>query len=452
LEEDEKMELAELAVKKALSMGVTEAEAYIQKAKTIRVEFAEEIENFTTVESIGISLRVALGKKIAIYSTSVLDKNEISEAATRVVKIAKVAPEDPHWENMNKKFGKAPAEGYYDETLENPDYQKIVETLKSAVNRMKSYDKRVRPTRGFLMTSISNVSIANSYNESCERKETNIGVWMRTKAEEAGMKSTGGEHQQARFWKEISFEELADKAAEKAVKFLKAKPISSDKMSVIIRNQIFANIFGVILSGPINADWVQKGRSPLANKLGSQIASENINIVDDGITRGGWRTKPFDDEGHQTQRTPVIEKGILKNYLYDTYTALKDNVESTGNAQRPYYWINPQPSPNNLILKPEEASPEEIIRGTKRGIYIEQTIGEWLSNAVSGNLNATVTHGYLVENGEITEPIKGVVISGNFYELLKNGIEVIGNDPRNSMQNYSPTVKLTQLTIAGKQG
>jgi PmbA protein len=450
LEEGEIMELAELAVKKALSMGITEAEAYIQRAKTIRVEFTEEIENFKTAESIGMSLRVALGKKIALYSTSILNESEISEAAARAVKIAKVAPEDPHWENMNKKFSKAPAEGYYDETIGKLDYQEIVETLSSAVNCMKSYDKRVTPTRGFLMTSISNVSIANNYNESCERKETGIGVWMRTKAEEAGIKSTGTEHQQARFWKEIDFEDLADKAAEKAIKFLRAKPISSDKMSVIIRNQVFANIFGVILSGPINADWVQKGRSPLSNKLGTQIASENINIVDDGIMHGGWRTKPFDDEGHPTQRTSVIENGILKNYLYDTYTALKDKIESTGNAQRPYYWINPQPSPNNLILELGEASPEEMIGETKRGIYIEETIGEWLSNPVSGNLNATVTHGYLVESGELTEPIKGVVISGNFYELLKTGIEVVGNDLRNSMQNYSPTVKLTQMTIAGK--
>ena len=444
------MEFAELTVKKALGIGATEAEAYVQKVRTIRVEFSETIENFKTVESIGMNLRVALGKKTAMYSTSILDESEISEAAAKAVKIAKVAPEDPHWKHMNKKFGKASAEGCYDSTLENLDYQKIIETLISAINRMKGYDKRVKPTRGSFSTSMSNVSIANSYNENCERRETHISVLMSTKAEEAKMKSTGTEYQEARSWKEIDFEDLAVKAAEKAVKFLRAKPISSCKIPVIIRNQIFANILGVILSGPINADWVQKGRSPLSNKLGTQIASETIEIVDDGIMPGGWRTKPFDDEGHPTQRTPVIEDGVLKNYLYDTYTALKDDVESTGNAQRLRYWMNPQPAPNNLILKPREASPEEIICGTKRGIYIEDTIGEWLSNPVSGNLNATVTHGYLVENGELTEPIKGVVISGDFYEIFKNGIEIIGNDLRNNMQNYSPTVKLTQLTIAGK--
>ena len=444
------MELTELAVKEALSMDATEAEAYVQRVKAIQVTFSEEIENLKTIESVGMNLRVALGKRTATYSTSILEESEIKEAAAKAVKIARVSPEDPHWRHLNRRFGETPAEGYYDSTLENLDYQEMVETLISAVNSMKSYDKRVKPTRGFLTTALSNVSIANSYDESCERRETRVAIWMRTKAEEGGKKSTGTEHQESRFWKEIDFEDLAVKAAEKAVKFLRAKPIPSGKMSVIFRNQIFASILGVILSGPINADWIQKGRSPLSNKLGERIASENINLVDDGTMRGGWRTKPFDDEGYPTQRTSVIGKGVLKSYLYDTYTALKDNVESTGNAQRLYYWMNPQPSPNNLILKPGQATPQEIIHETKKGVYVEETIGEWLSNPVSGNLNATISHGYLVEKGELTEPIKGVVISGNFYEILRDGIELLGNDLRNSAQNYSPTVKITQLTIAGK--
>lgn len=444
------MELAEIAVKKALSLGATEAEAYLQRAETVRVQFAEEIESFKTVESWGIGLRVALGKKVAIYSTSILDEGEISEAVARAVRIAKVAPDDPGWRHLNSRFDKTPAQGYCDDTLKALDYGEIVEAIGSAISLMRDYDRRVRPTRGILSITSSNLSLANSFNESCGREETFVAVWMRTKAKEAGMESTSSQHQEARFWGEINFEELAVRAAEKAVTFLKAKPISSGKTPVIFRNQVFASILGVMLSGPINADWVQKGRSPLSNKLGTQIASEDIIIIDDGIMSGGWRTKPFDDEGHPTQRTSVIEKGILNCYLYDTYTALKDDVESTGNAQRPYYWMAPQPAPNNLILKPGGASSDEIIHETRRGIYVEETIGEWLSNPVSGELNATVTHGYLVKNGELTEPIKGVVISGNFYELLKEGVEMLGSDLRNNMQNYSPTVKIAQLTIAGK--
>ena len=444
------MEIAEIAVKKALNFGATEAEAYVQKTKTLWIEFAEKIESLKTIESIGLGLRVAINKKVAIHSASILSEEEAEKAAEKAVKIAKVASEDPDWKNLNKKFGKSSAEGFFDDKLEKLDYSEIVEKLTSAIEKISEYDKRVKPTRGLLTTSIVDTVIANNYGEKNERKETYLAAWMRAKAEEGGEKSTGTEDCETKFYKEMKLEEMAEKAAEKAVKFLKAKPIESGEIPVIIRNKVFANILGVILSGPLNADWVQKGRSPLSNKIGAQIASQNINLVDDGTMHGGWRTRPFDDEGCPTQKTILIENGVLRNYLYDTYTALKNNVESTGNAYRRQYWMPPQPFPSNLVLNPGTSSPEEIIGETKRGVFVEDTIGEWLSNPVSGNLNATITHGYLIENGDLAKPIKGVVISGNFYELLKNGIELVGNDLRNSMQNYSPTVKLSKITIAGK--
>jgi PmbA protein len=456
-EEGETVELADSAVKKALSAGATEAEAYVQRINNVSVTFQDKIENIKTVESTGIGLSVAVGKKNAIYSTSILDEKEIDEAAKKAVKIAKVASEDSRWKHFNKQFGKTSVEGCYDKKLENPDYKEITETLISAVSCMKDFDKRVRPTRSFLFTALENVSVANSYRESIERRATEVVVYLTSKVEEAGMNSTGAENQQARTWKEIRFDDLATRAAEQAVKYLKAKVISSTKMPVIIRNQIFANLLGIFLSGPINADWVQKGRSPMAGKLGKQVASQNVKLIDDGTMPGGFSTRPFDDEGHPTQRTPIIEKGVLKNYLYDNYTAMQDNVESTGNATKGIgYWTRPQPTPSNLILKPEKTPLEEIIQATEKGLYVEQTIGEWLSNPVSGNLNATVTHGFLIENGKETQPVNGVIIAANFHELLMSGIQMIGNDPRSSIglgagaTVYSPTIKLAELTIAGK--
>src|SRR5512137_1601368 len=115
------MQLADLAVKKALNAGATEAEAYVQRTNTVLVTFAEKIENLKTVESTGIGLRVAVGKKTAIYASSILDEEEIHNVALKAVKIARVAPEDSHWKNFNKRFAKTPVEGCYDKKLENPD-------------------------------------------------------------------------------------------------------------------------------------------------------------------------------------------------------------------------------------------------------------------------------------------------------------------------------------------
>jgi PmbA protein len=455
LEEGERLAIADEAVKKALKAGASEAEAYVQRTNTVFVTFTDKVENLKNVESTGVGLRVAVGKRTAMCSTSVLSDDDFDAVAGRAVKIARVAPEDSSWRGFNKKFGRTTVEECYDKKLEDLEYEEITETLVAAAACMKRRDKRVVPTRSFCSVSLENVSVANSDEESVERRGTDIGVFFTGKVEEAGVNSTGAEQQQARSWREIEFGGLATRAAEKAVKYLGAKPVPSGKMAVILRNQVFANLMGIFLGLPVCADWMQQGRSPFAERLKAQVASADVDVVDEGVMKGGLRTRSFDDEGHGTQKTPIIVKGVLENFLYDGYTALKDGVESTGNAGRLGYWMKPQPFPSNLVFRRGKAVLEEMIRETKMGLYVDQTIGEWLSNPVSGNLNATVTHGFLIENGEQTLPVNGVVLAGNFHELLRGGVELIGNDVRSNValggaSVYSPTVKLAELTVAGK--
>ncbi len=444
------MNMDNLAIKKATSLGATEVEICTQKTQKTYVEFSTEIETLKTIESVGIGLRLALGKKLATYATSILNENEIENAVDKAIRIAKTAPEDANWKHFNTEYGKSPVKGTYDKTFEILDCDTIVKTLNSCMKTMTTFEKKVKPTRGFFQSQIAETTVSNSHGESSQRKETSVEIWIRTKANEAGYESTGNEDQQSRFWKDIDFDGLSFRAAEKAVKMLKAKPIPSTKTAVIVRNQVFANILGIMLGPAISADWVQKGRSPLSAKLGKDVASNNFEVVDDGTLENGYRTRPFDDEGHPTQKTPIITAGTLKNYLYDSYTALKGSAKSTGNASRPNLWTKPQPATSNLQLNAGKLKADEIIEETRNGVYIDETIGEWLSNPVSGNLNATITHGYLVKNGELGDPVKGIVLSSSFHELLRTGIEAVGNDVKNSQSLYSPTVKLREVAIAGE--
>ena len=444
------VDLAELAIRQALKLKATEAEAYVQRSTTTMIEFAEQIETFKTNESIGLGLRVAIGKRVATYSTSILDEKEAAQVAERAVKIARVTPEDPAWKHFNTDFGRTTVQGTYDSKIENIEHEEIVDRLLSSIRLIKERDARVKPTRGILALSTSTAGITNTEGQNAERKETGASVQLRAKINESGMESTGNEHQETRFWKELDLEKMAVSVADKAVNFLKAKPIPGGTTDIIFRNQLFAGLFALFIGPAVSADTVQKGRSPLADKLGKRIAAEDITITDDGTLRNGWATSSFDDEGHKTQKTPIIHKGSLKNFIYDTYTALKANTKSTGNAQRAGYWLKPQPSVSNLIFESGNQKPEEIIKDTRSGIYVDTTIGEWLSNPISGNLNATITHGYRLEKGELKQPVKGIVISGNFFDLLKTGISNIGNDVHNSAGDYAPTVKITGLTVAGE--
>jgi PmbA protein len=444
------MEIAKLAVKKAVKLGASEAEAYVHRARTIQIGFAEQVQDVRTVESSGLGLRVCFGRKAAMYSTSVLSEDDVGRAVERVIKVAEVTPEDPDWNHLNRRYGRSSVKGYFDKEIETIDHYEIMERLEPAIKIMNERDKRVKPTRGMLTLVSSNVSVANNYGEAMEDRSTLGTAWIGVKAEDAGLEATGSEHLEVRTWEEIDLESMSVSAVDKAVGYLKARPIAGGEMPVIIRNQVAASILGVMLSTPINADVVQKGGSPLVNKVGEQVASDPISINVDCTIEMGFGTRPFDDEGHPTNRTPVIDKGVLKGFLYDNYTALKDDIDSTGNAMRRGYFTPPTPAPTNLILGKGKADHDDIIQDTKNGLYVDNVIGEWLSNPVSGNLNATVTHGHIIKNGELQEPVKGVVLAGNFFELLKEGFEVVGGDTRNTGGYYSPTVKFNKLTIAGE--
>ena len=445
-----KTELTELVVRTAEKLGATEAEAYVRKARTMTLEGAEEIEYMKTVESAGLGLRVACGKRLSAYATSILTEKDALQAVEKALRIAKASPEDPEWRHMNDRFGASLASQFFDKTMKDTPYEEIVKQVSQATTTAKECDPRVRIGHTVVLTNIAETMVANSFGQSKTVEESHALFSMRTKAVELGYESSGSQSDQSRFWKGLDIDSVATRSASQAIRTLRAKPIESEKMPVVIRNQVFASMLTIMLANAVNGENVQRGRSPLADRLGEQVAVEDFTLVDDGIMPGGLGTRSFDDEGCPTQRTPVIEKGVCKSFIYDSYTAHRDGRRSTGNGYRPSYAAPPRPGTNNFVLMPRTGSAETMIEETSKGFYVEGTIGEQLSNPVSGNLNATVTHGYLIENGELTDPVKGIVISGNFYDVIREGIQVIGKDLDSAGSSYSPTVKIGELTIAGK--
>lgn len=442
------MELGELAVKKALDLGMDEAEAFINKTKKIDVQFASEIQNMKTTESLGLGLRVVKGKKMAMQATSILNKKEINSIVEKAVKIAKVSPEDDNWKHFNKDFGKTSIKSGFDKKLVSMSYEDISDTVLAAINKASEDDRKVLVTRGVFSITIGEHQVINNYSDSLSDKYTLSTGVVYTKAIEGG-DSSGTEGRVARSFDKLGLNEVAIKAADKALRYVGAKPIDSEKMPVIFKNKAFAQILGLMLGFNISAENIQKGRSTFSTKLDQQIAQENINVVDDGTLKDGVFSRSFDTDGTATQRTEVIKDGFLKNILYDSYTALKANKKSTGNAYR-QYWTYPSPTTNNLILSEGTTTLEDMIKDTKKGIFIENTIGHWLSRPTSGDLNATITHGMLIEDGELTKPVTNVVIGGNFFDILMSKIEVIGKDLDHSNKVYTPSVKISEMTIAGK--
>lgn len=435
-------------IRKLLTLGATEVEVYSTKTVTTSVSFTDKIEVIKTTENLGVGIRTVLGRKVGIFGTNDVTPKGIEKAIMNSYSIAKVSPEDPYWKSLAKGLNKTPVKNTYDTKIVKADPSLVVDKVNETLNPIKDLGAKVKPVRGLINLIVEEVSIANSYNEKVSRKGTSAVIYIEVKAEEAGKTATFSKFEATRMLSDMNFEKLGYDAASKAIEFLNATKIPTAKMDVIFDAEVFASILNVMISGPISADWVQKGKSPLAGKLGKEIANNQVTIIDDGTYEGMIGTKEFDDEGVPTTKTIIINEGVLNSFIYDTYTANKENRKSTGNAHRTVSSA-PIPLPNNLIMKPGTYALDEMIKETKRGLYIIKTIGEWLSNPVSGNLNATVTHAYLVEGGEIKGTVKGVVVSADFYEIIKNNIDAISKEVKKYHNLMVPHIKFKSIQLAG---
>ncbi len=451
--------LGERAVKLAVKLGATEAEAYLSQTVQNLLTFHEKIESGRTSQLAGIGVRAIVDKRIGFASSSSVESGDVENVARMAVAVAKVSQADPDWRSLPKRADRARVEGTFDKRTAEMETDTLVRKSVEIIDFVRSRDSRLAPARGHLATGNATCAIVNSHGSELSKKGTYASFSIRVKAEDAGKKGTSDEGWQARSWREIEFQKLAEEASQRAMKMLDASPIPNTKASVIFANDLFAQILNVMFTRTINAEAVQKGRSPWTGKIGQQIARDNFNVIDDGIMKAGFMTWSFDDEGVSQQRTPVIQDGILKSYLYDTYTGAKDKVASTGNATRRGtgmfgvtnpYTRTPTPAPTNFVLKPGDAKRDELIEETQDGLYVVTSIGEWLSNPMSGMLSATVTNAFLVRAGELSNPVKGVIVSGSFFDMIRNTIDLVADDTRNAGNFYSPSVRVREMSIAGR--
>jgi PmbA protein len=199
------------------------------------------------------------------------------------------------------------------------------------------------------------------------------------------------------------------------------------------------------LASAVSGHALYKRTSFLLGMLGQRIAPEWVTVVDDGTTPGGLGSKPFDGEGLATRRTVVIDHGVLANYLFDTYSARKLNGRSTGNAARSV-GDAPRVAPTNLALQAGTASPAEIVRSVRRGLYVTELIGFGI-NPVTGDYSRGAV-GQWIENGECVHPVEEITIAGNLLAMYDR-IEVVGTDLEHRHAVAAPTVKIARMTVAG---
>ncbi len=255
-------------------------------------------------------------------------------------------------------------------------------------------------------------------------------------------------------------EELARRAAEQALTKLRARPAPSGSVPVVIKCGTGGVLFHEACGHGLEADLVSKGASVYAGRRGEQVASPLITLVDDGTMQGEWGAIGIDDEGHPSQRNVLIEDGVLTDYMWDFLRARKEGRAQSGNGRRQSYMHLPMVRMTNTYVLNGTEEPDDIIRATDHGVYVVQLGGGQVDTA-SGDFVFGMVEAYLIEGGQITEPLREGNLMGNGPQVLQD-IDLLGNDfamgsPGTCgkdgqgvpVGDGQPTLRVKALTIGG---
>ena len=259
---------------------------------------------------------------------------------------------------------------------------------------------------------------------------------------------------------EVDVTDLAREAARQAIVKLSARPAPSGAMPVVIKNGTGGVLFHEACGHGLEADHIQKGSSVYAGKVGELVASPLVTLVDDGTLVGEWGTLAFDDEGHPTQRNVLIEGGVLTDYMWDHVRSRKEGRGPSGNGRRQSYMHLPMVRMTNTFVLDGPDEPDDIVASTERGVYVAK-LGGGSVNTATGDFVFGMTEAYLIENGEITEPLRDANLMGNGPQVLLD-IDMLGNDfamgsPGTCgkdgqgvpVGDGQPTLRVKSLTVGG---
>jgi len=445
------IEAAELAVKECEKLGVDEAEGYVQKQRTVEIVFERgEIQNERTKTQQGIGVRVIKDRKLGFAYASTLNRRVVLKICRDASKLAGISPENPDWISLPhpKKIPPTP-EGLYDYDLASLTPDEILSMAIQGYDAVKKIDPHVSIDEGKLSVFLIEVAISNSHGISLEGKGTAVSFFLICVAKEGGESSSFAyEYEVSRTLRGFSTEKVGELAAKKALMSLGARRVEPFKGEVLLSPDVAAEVlFGPVVSS-VNADNVQRGRSIWADKIGKNVSNRNLTVSDDGLLPYGLGSSPFDAEGVPSQKTLLIDNGILRNFLYDSYTANKANTESTGNATRNSYSSLPSISISNLLIEPGTKSFDDLVSEIDKGIIINRFSG---SVAVeSGEFSGLAKQASYVEKGEVKFPLRETMISGNAFESLRNIVE-IGRERRATMTSiYTPPILVKDIRIVSK--
>jgi PmbA protein len=445
---------ARLALEAVRAAGADASDVVVVESDSLETRVrGEEIDFVKQARERALGIRALMrgagGARSAITSTCDLAEDAIRTMARETVELARATAEDPAAGLPEDGF--ADSEALPELVLIDPADRESgidarIDAAKRAERAARETDPRITNSEGSqASSSFSRIVYGNSAGFLGEYESASHGLFSEPLAQENGS-------MQRDYWMTAARrlgaleepEKVGRHAAERAVCRLGAHKVATCEVPVIFDPLTAASLWRQV-AGLVSGYAVYRGTSFLAEKLGEPVASEHITLVDDALRPGGLGSRPFDGEGLPSRRTTVLDRGRLDSFLLDTYSARKVGGVSTGNASRSA-GSAPGVGATNLGLEPGDATLEEIIADTPRGLLVTELIGMGF-NPTTGDYSRGAA-GHWIENGALTHPVEEVTIAANFGDMLL-GIDAVGSDLLWLTRIGSPSVRVSRMTVAG---
>jgi PmbA protein len=434
----------------AEQMGADEVEVFVASGKSFEIEvrLGQITSSHSSIDS-GVGIRAVFNKAVGFGFSNSLEKKKLEEITEKTIQIAKSGKPDDNWSELPYPSSFPVVRGIYDKRITELSVEDMVEITDRMLQAANGYDKRVMPYWGGAGSGHAVRAIINNHGVEGFDKSTMIGCVMGTIARESDHVSPECSESDYKRSLNINPENVGREAAQQAIDSLKPKKVETGSYPVILAQDGLMSLLSYTFVQTISGDNVIRDKSAYKDKIGTLVASETLTIVDDGIMERGLNTYAFDAEGTPTQKTLIIENGILKSFIFDNYFGRRAGTNSTGNAKRKGYATTPSISPTNLCIKEGDENPDDMISEIENGFLIRDVQGAHSSNSESGEVSVVATPCWKVEKGEIKNSIKGAMLAGNIYNMLKD-LKSIGNNPRQLAYLVAPWISFNDVRIVGE--
>lgn len=444
------LDLIKKLVDDAKKAGADQVDAFYNWGREVEITALDgAVENLKQAVSKGVGLRIFKDHRLGFGFTSDLSPASLKQLGDQARAIALATAADEN-NGLPAKELLTPVVKHPDifdpqiEALTNDDLLKTALTVEKIARTTHPKVKKVSEVGSG--SFVSRVALVNSEGFVGHYEKTYTWIYADVVGEE-------GEEKQSAWWMDYSThlrelenpEAIARTAVQRAVRMLGARKIDSAELPVIFEPGMTKGFIRGIF-GAINGDMIYKKSSFLLDKLDEQIASEKITILDDGTLDRRTSSQPFDGEGLTTAPRAIVENGVLKRYLYDTYTANKAGAQPTGTAARDYASL-PTIGSTNVYLKPGSVPPAELFKGLQKGLLITDMMGQGV-NTVNGEYSRGAS-GLFIEHGEIAYPVQEITVAGNMLDMLRS-VDLLGNDMDWRGATGAPSIRFSRLTVSGK--